>query len=173
LRIVDVDGHDVEAGDPGEIFVRGPNVFAGYLDDHEATARALDGGGWLHTGDVAAMDEDGSLTIVDRTKDLVIVSGSTSFRPRSSRCWRHIPAWPKPRSWASPTPSTERRCEPSCVPVPGSWPDDTEAPEGLTEAELVRHSARLLARYKCPSRVTFVRQLPHGLQGKVVRRAVS
>jgi len=173
LRIVDVDGHDVEAGDPGEIFVRGPNVFAGYLDDHEATARALDGGGWLHTGDVAAMDEDGSLTIVDRTKDLVIVSGFNVFPAEVEQVLEAHPGVAEAAVVGVPDAEHGEAVRAFVVPVPGSWPDDTEAPEGLTEAELVRHSARLLARYKCPSRVTFVRQLPHGLQGKVVRRAVS
>ena len=173
LRIVDVDGHDVEAGDPGEILVRGPNVFAGYLDDHEATARALDGAGWLHTGDVATMDEDGSLTIVDRTKDLVIVSGFNVFPAEVEQVLEAHPGVAEAAVVGVPDAEHGEVVRAFVVPAPGSWPDSAEAPESLTEAELVRHSARLLARYKCPSRVTFVRQLPHGLQGKVVRRAVS
>ena len=66
------------AGDPGEIWVRGQNVFAGYWDDPEATERVLVGG-WLHTGDVAVADDDGYLSLVDRKKDLVIVSGFNVF----------------------------------------------------------------------------------------------
>src|SRR5439155_6441716 len=62
-------------GDAGEIRVRGPNVFAGYLDNPDATAAAVDGDGWLHTGDIAVADDDGFLYIVDRAKDLIIVSG--------------------------------------------------------------------------------------------------
>ena len=60
---------------PGEIWVRGPNVFAGYWNDPEATARVLDADGWLHTGDLAIVDDDGWLRLVDRAKDLIIVSG--------------------------------------------------------------------------------------------------
>ena len=62
-------------GDPGEMLVRGPNVFAGYWDDPEATARVLDGDGWLHTGDIAVADDDGWLSLVERAKDVIIVSG--------------------------------------------------------------------------------------------------
>ena len=59
VRLVDADGDDVLAGDPGEIWVRGPNVFPGYWHDHEATARVLTADGWLRTGDVAVVDDDG------------------------------------------------------------------------------------------------------------------
>ena len=75
VRLVDVDGNDVLDGDPGEILVRGPNVFAGYWDDPDATARVLGADGWLHTGDIGVADDDGWLSFVDRAKDVVIVSG--------------------------------------------------------------------------------------------------
>ena len=75
VRLVDRDGNDVLEGDPGEILVRGPNVFAGYWNDPDATARVLGADGWLHTGDVGVADADGWLTLVDRAKDVVIVSG--------------------------------------------------------------------------------------------------
>ena len=75
VRLVDRDGDDVLAGDPGEIWVRGPNVFPGYWDDPATTARVLTPDGWLRTGDVAVADDDGCLSLVDRAKDLVIVSG--------------------------------------------------------------------------------------------------
>src|SRR5205823_9719238 len=75
VRLADADGSDVLAGDPGEIWVRGPNVFAGYWRDPDATARVIDPEGWLHTGDLAIADDDGWLRLVDRAKDLIIVSG--------------------------------------------------------------------------------------------------
>jgi long-chain acyl-CoA synthetase len=75
LRVVDDDGDDVFVGDPGEIWVRGANVFQGYWGDPEATARALTDSGWLRTGDLAVVDDEGTLRIVDRAKDLIIVSG--------------------------------------------------------------------------------------------------
>ena len=75
LRLVDADGDDVLVGDAGEIWVQGPNVFVGYWNDAEATARALTPDGWLRTGDIAVVDDDGALYLVDRAKDLIIVSG--------------------------------------------------------------------------------------------------
>jgi long-chain acyl-CoA synthetase len=67
VRLVDEEGEDALLGDSGEIWVRGPNVFAGYWNDEDATARALHPDGWLRTGDIAVADDDGYLYIVDRT----------------------------------------------------------------------------------------------------------
>ena len=75
-RIVDVEtGQDADPGEPGELLVRGPQVMLGYMDDAEATARTLDSEGWLHTGDVAARDPDGTWRIVDRVKELIKYKG--------------------------------------------------------------------------------------------------
>ena len=79
VRLVDDEGGDALVGDAGEIWVRGPNVFAGYLDDPEATARVLTPDGWLRTGDIAVCDDAAWLYLVDRAKDLIIVSGFNVF----------------------------------------------------------------------------------------------
>ena len=84
------DGSFAAAGEPGEVVIKGPNVMRGYLGRPEATAEAMKGGGeagggWLHTGDVGVLDDDGYLTIVDRIKDMIIRGGETYPR-RSSRC---------------------------------------------------------------------------------------
>lgn len=75
LRIVDADGEDVEPGTPGELWVRGPGVMRGYYRAPEQTEEALRPGGWLNTGDIGRLDDDGALFIVGRTKDLIIRSG--------------------------------------------------------------------------------------------------
>jgi long-chain acyl-CoA synthetase len=75
VRLVDGDGTDVLVGDPGEIWVKGANVFSGYWNDPETTAKVLTPDGWLRTGDVAVSDDDGYLELVDRAKDLIIVNG--------------------------------------------------------------------------------------------------
>jgi HIP---CoA ligase len=75
VRLVDEQGHDVPAGTPGELLVRGYSVMAGYWEDPEKTAEVIDAGGWLHTGDIATRDAEGYVMITDRKKDMVLVGG--------------------------------------------------------------------------------------------------
>jgi long-chain acyl-CoA synthetase len=80
IKLVDPDtGEEVPIGQPGEICVKGPMVMKGYLNKPEETAKAIDSDGYMHTGDVAVFDEDGYMRIVDRTKDMIIVSGYKVF----------------------------------------------------------------------------------------------
>ena len=72
-------GEDVPLGEPGELCVSGPLVMKGYFNKPEATAQAIDGDGYMHTGDVGIMDEEGYIKIVDRTKDMIIVGGFKVF----------------------------------------------------------------------------------------------
>jgi long-chain acyl-CoA synthetase len=75
VSIQDDDGHMLEVGSIGELCVRGPQVMEGYWNRPEETAKVIDGNGWLHTGDIARMDEQGYFYIVDRKKDMILVSG--------------------------------------------------------------------------------------------------
>ena len=79
VRVVDDDGGDVPPGDAGEILVEGFNVMLGYFADEEATAAAVDPEGWLRTGDIGLVDDDGNLHITDRKKDMFIVGGFNAF----------------------------------------------------------------------------------------------
>src|SRR5581483_12286517 len=78
VRIVDEDGRDLPAGEVGEIWVKGPTVVRGYLNDDEATAASFTDG-WFHTGDLGLLDEDGFLFVVDRLKDVVIRGGENVY----------------------------------------------------------------------------------------------
>ena len=79
VRIVDGEGADLPQGESGELLVRGPTVMQGYFEDPEQTAATIDADGWLHTGDVALIDADGRLRILDRMKDVVIVGGFNAY----------------------------------------------------------------------------------------------
>jgi len=161
VRLVDVDGADVLAGDAGEIWVRGPNVFPGYWRDEQATARALTHDGWLRTGDVAVVDDAGELTLVDRSKDLVIVSGFNVYPAEVEDVLLTHPAVAEVAVVGEPHPRTGEAVVAFVVP---------EAERTPTADELVAHCARSLARYKCPTRVEVVAALPRSFAGKVLRR---
>jgi long-chain acyl-CoA synthetase len=173
VQIVDSDGQAVEHGDPGEIFVRGPNVFAGYFEDSAATKSVLDRAGWLHTGDVGVMDDDGSLTIVDRNKDLVIVSGFNVFPAEVERVLEEHPAVVRAVVIGVPDPVLGESVRAFVIPTSDAWPAAAPKPEGVTAADLIDWCGRYLARYKCPGSIQFVRELPVGIQGKVLRRALA
>ena len=161
VRLVDVDGADVLAGDPGEIWVRGPNVFPGYWRDEEATARALTDDGWLRTGDIAVLDDDGELTLVDRSKDLVIVSGFNVYPAEVEEVLLSHPDVAEAAVVGETHPRTGEAVIAFVVAEAGRTP---------TGDELAAHCARSLARYKCPARVEVVVALPRSFAGKVLRR---
>lgn len=160
VRIVDRSGTEAEPGDPGEIQVRGPNVFAGYWEDPEATDRVLVDG-WLHTGDVGLYDPDGELHLVDRAKDLVIVSG---FNVYPAEVEEVLLAHPDVADAAVAGVRSTRTGEAvAALVVPRA--DRSPDPEALR-----RFVAERLARYKVPERVRIVERLPRNEAGKLIRR---
>jgi long-chain acyl-CoA synthetase len=163
VRIVDAAGDDVLLGDPGEIWVRGPNVFAGYWEDTEATERALTHDGWLRTGDVAVVDDDGYLFIVDRAKDLIIVSGFNVFPAEVEEVLALHPAISAAAVVGVPHPHTGEAVKAYVVVRDGS---------NVEEDDVIAFCTRHLARYKCPAKVMFVDELPVNATGKVIRRAL-
>jgi len=161
VRLVDVDGADALAGDPGEIWVRGPNVFPGYWRDEQATARALTDDGWLRTGDIAVLDDNGELTLVDRSKDLVIVSGFNVYPAEVEEVLLSHPDVAEAAVVGESHARTGEAVIAFVVAEPGRTP---------TADELAAHCAKSLARYKCPARVEVVDALPRSFAGKVLRR---
>ncbi|MFM7537700.1 MAG: AMP-binding protein [Acidimicrobiales bacterium] len=163
LRLVGPDGDDVLDGDSGEIWVRGPNVFLGYWNDPAATARVLTPDGWLKTGDVATVDAEGYLYLVDRAKDLIIVSGFNVYPAEVESALGDHPAVAEAAVIGVPHPHTGEAVKAYVVLRPGA---------SANEEQLIDHCHELLARYKCPSKVLVVDELPHGLGGKLLRRAL-
>ncbi len=163
VRVVDDDAEDVLVGDTGEIWVRGPNVFAGYLNDQEATSRVITPDGWLRTGDVGVIDDDGRLFIVDRAKDLIIVSGFNVFPAEVEDAINTHPDVVESTVIGTAHPHTGESVRAYVVMRPGVH---------LDEDALIDHCRARLARYKCPSKVLFVDALPRNLVGKVQKYAL-
>jgi long-chain acyl-CoA synthetase len=160
VRLVDEHGRDVEDGDPGEIVVRGPNVFRGYWGRPQETDGAFRDG-WFLTGDVAYRDEDGYLHIVDRRKDLVIVSGFNVFPKEVEESIMRHPAVAECAVIGVPDDRTGEAIKAIVVPGPG---------ETVTEEDVLDHCRDLLARFKWPRDVEIAAQLPRHETGKVRRR---
>jgi long-chain acyl-CoA synthetase len=163
LRVVDADGTDALIGDSGELWVRGPNVFSGYWRDPDATAAALTPDGWLRTGDIGVVDDDGFVYLVDRAKDLIIVSGFNVFPAEVEDVLLTHPSVAEAAVVGVPHPHTGEAVKAYVVVEPGTSVD---------EHDVMSFCADHLARYKCPSKVMFVDELPHNLTGKLLRRAL-
>lgn len=163
VRLVDDDGDDVVVGDAGEIWVRGPNVFSGYWEDDEATARALTQDGWLRTGDVGIVDDEGFLYLVDRAKDIVIVSGFNVYPAEVEQTLREHPNVADAAVVGVPHPHSGETVKAFVVAADG---------RPVEEDQLTEFCAGRLARYKCPTKITFVEQLPQGAGGKLLRRSL-
>jgi long-chain acyl-CoA synthetase len=157
LRLVDDAGDPVAGEDPGEIWVRGANLFAGYWP---GGSDGPDAEGWLATGDLAYADEDGDLHLVDRRSDLILVSGFNVYPAEVERVLDSHPAVAESAVIGVPDPRTGAAVRAVVVLRPGAE---------LTFDELRAHAAGALARYKVPTSVHVLGALPHSLTGKVSR----
>jgi long-chain acyl-CoA synthetase len=155
VRLVDEDG---------EIWVKGPNVFMGYLDDPEQTARVLTTEGWLRTGDIAVTDDDGYIFLVDRAKDLIIVSGFNVYPAEVEEVIAEHPAVAEVGVVGVPHPHTGEAVKAWVVVRDGMSVD---------EDTLIAWCGERLARYKSPSKILFVEQLPRNVSGKLLRRSLT
>jgi long-chain acyl-CoA synthetase len=162
VRLVDPEGDDVLIGDPGELWVRGPNVFPGYWQDEDATAAALTDDGWLRTGDIAVVDDDGQLFIVDRAKDLIIVSGFNVYPAEVEEVLLEHPGIEAAAVIGVEHPHTGEAVKAYVV----------AAHADVEEDDVIAFCADRLSRYKCPSKVMFVDEIPTGLTGKILRRTL-
>jgi len=159
LRIVDEDGKPLSAGLAGEIQVRGPQVMMGYWNKPEETRAVLSEDGWLKTGDIGILDEDGYLAVIDRIKDLILVSG---FNVYPAEVEAHASSHPDIREVAAIGVPVEEG-EYVKLFVISDNPD-------LTEDEVIQFCRQGLTPYKVPRKVEFRSALPRSNIGKVLRR---
>jgi acyl-CoA synthetase (AMP-forming)/AMP-acid ligase II len=148
-------------GSPGEILVRGPNVMLGYLDDPEATAKAIDDDGWLHTGDLGTLDEDGNLAITGRLKDMYICGGFNVYPAEVEHALTELAGV---RDAAVVGVRDERLGEVGKAFVVAT---------GLTEEAVLAFCRERLANYKTPRFVEFLDELPRNASGKVLKRLLT
>ncbi|BFI66430.1 long-chain-fatty-acid--CoA ligase [Yersinia pseudotuberculosis] len=159
VRLRDDDGNDVELGKPGELWVRGPQVMLGYWQRPDATDDVLKDG-WLATGDIATMDEDGFLRIVDRKKDMILVSGFNVY----------------PNEIEEVVALHAKVLESAVIGVPNEVSGEAvkvfvvKKDASLTPEELLTHCRRYLTGYKVPKIVEFRDELPKSNVGKILRR---
>ena len=159
VRFVDGEGHDVPAGEVGELWVKGPQVMQGYWQRPDETARVLRDG-WLATGDIAKMDEDGYIQVVDRKKDMILVSG---FNVYPNEVEAVIAAHPGVADTAVVgVPDDE------CGEIVVAFV--TKKDQSLTEEAVRQHCKQSLTGYKVPRLVVFKNDLPKSNVGKVLRK---
>ena len=156
------DGKEVRRGQPGEICVRGPQVMKGYWQNEEATAEAIDEKGFFRTGDIGTLDKDGFLEIVDRKKDMILVSGFNVY----------------PNEIEDVVSLHPDIVEAACVSVPDKKTGEgvklfvVKNNQSLTEEEIIAHCKENLTAYKVPKQIVFIDELPKTNVGKVLRRAL-
>lgn len=162
IRLVNDDGQDVAAGEAGEMLVRGPQVMLGYLNRPEETDKVLKDG-WLYTGDVARMDEQGFFYIVDRKKDMILVSGFNVY----------------PNEIEEVVAMHEKVLEVAAVGIPNEATGEAvkifvvKKDQSLTDSELIAHCKERLTGYKVPKLVEFRTELPKTNVGKILRRELK
>jgi long-chain acyl-CoA synthetase len=162
VKIVDAQGREAAPGESGEIVIRGPNIMKGYFGKAEETARVLRDG-WLHSGDIGRLDDEGYLYIVDRIKDLIISGGLNVYpseveevlytHPAVEEC--AVVAMPHAEYGEAVSAFVKRKQGVDC-----------------SEAELIDFCKKHFASYKAPKRVQFVAELPKSPAGKILKREI-
>lgn len=159
IRVIDDQDNDVTPGEPGELCIRGPQVMAGYWQRPDATLEVLKNG-WLHTGDIVTVDSEGFIRIVDRKKDMILVSG---FNVYPNEIEDVLMQHPKIREAAAIGVPSELSGEAVKVCIVKKEP-------GLTKEEVLDHCRRQLTGYKVPKIIEFREELPKTNVGKILRR---
>ncbi|GAA0196060.1 long-chain-fatty-acid--CoA ligase [Glutamicibacter creatinolyticus] len=165
MKVVDLEdpSREVAQGEPGELLIKGPQVFSGYWNNPEETAKALTEDGWLHTGDVVTVDPEGFATIVDRAKELIITGGFNVSPTEVEAALRQHQDVADAAVFGEPL---ERGGEMVVAAV--------QLDEGATldQDALREHCRGLLAAYKVPKRIVEIEEMPRSMLGKILRKQV-
>lgn len=159
-KIIDPQGRELQRGTQGEIMIRGDNVMKGYYKAPDVTAKALESDGWLHTGDLGYMDEDGFVFVTGRLKELII-KGGENIAPREidEALYKH-PAVLEAAAVGIPDKDYGEEIM-ACVALkPG---------HSVSEEEMLNHCLEHLGKYKTPKTIRFMEELPKGPSGKIQR----
>jgi long-chain acyl-CoA synthetase len=160
IELRDDDGKPVPLGQPGEICIRGPQVMAGYWQRPDETAKVMDKDGWFASGDIGVMDERGFVKIVDRKKDMILVSGFNVY----------------PNEIEGVVAMHPGVLECAAVGVPDKKSGEAvrlyvvKKDDALTADDVIKHCREHLTGYKCPREVEFRKDLPKTNVGKILRR---
>ncbi|MFC4591590.1 acyl-CoA synthetase [Sphaerisporangium corydalis] len=160
VRVVRPDGTEVGQGERGEVVVRGPNVMSGYWRRPDDTEAALMGDGWFRSGDIAVVDPDGYVSIVDRAKDMIISGGENIYPAEVENVLYGHPDVAECAVIGVPHDRWGEVGKAIVVLRPGAVPD---------EAALLAFAAGLLGRYKVPKSAVFVTALPRNASGKIIK----
>ncbi|MBK9167766.1 MAG: AMP-binding protein [Bryobacterales bacterium] len=163
VKIVDAAGRTVPRGEPGELLTRGYLVMPGYWDDPEQTAAAIDADGWMRTGDLATIDEEGYCNIVGRIKDMVIRGGENVYPREIEEFLYQHPKIETVQVFGVPDP---KYGEEICAWI------RVRAGETLSDAEVREFCADRIARYKIPRYIEFVDEFPMTVTGKIQKFAM-
>ncbi|MCP3425416.1 AMP-binding protein, partial [Rothia sp. AR01] len=164
IRLVDPGtGADAAAGEPGELWVRGPQTFRGYWGDEEATRAAYSADGWLRTGDLVRMDADGFLYVVDRLKEVIITGGFNVSPSEVEEALRDDDAVADAAVVGLPSPDGGEEVVAAVVTAPGA---------AFDERALRERCYAWLTRYKVPRRIVELERFPTSMLGKTLRREV-
>lgn len=162
VKVVNALGESLPTGERGEILVRGPNVMMGYYKNPKATASTIDEG-WLHTGDVGYLDEDGYIYIVERTKDLIIRGGQNVYPRDAEEVLARHPAVLEVAVVGVPSEKYGEEVKAYVALRPG---------QTVTGEELIEYTQQSLAKYKTPAYIEFIEALPRNTVGKINKRGL-
>ena len=166
LRLVSLDDDtlDVEDGQPGEIIVRGPQVFQGYLDAPEETARVFTSEGWFKTGDIG-VNSDGFISMADRKKELILSGGFNVYPSQVEAAIRSHPSVNDVAVVGVPVSDATEEVAAAIIMEEGNAP--------LTLEEVRAWAEKTIAHYALPRQLVVIAELPRNQMGKILRRKVA